>query len=148
MTTMNASDSYRIKCSFVSAFAADNEYVNDALHGKRIEVSIAGITCLTNGLLWECIVTPTWRKYAYSEAVSLLKKHAGELFVLTDAVDNERVSADAPVFAGCADEVAEFLNAGGFWNFYVFDADFSWCIIFTDECEAAYPEGVCFANME
>ena len=148
MVTMNGEDSYRIKCSFVSAFAVDKTYVNDALRGKRLEVSIAGITCLTNGLLWECIVTEKWRKCEYSVAVSLLKKQTGKLFVLTDAVNNERVSADAPVFAAYADEVIELLAFPEFWNFYVFDATLSWCLIFTDECEATYPEGVCFTNIE
>lgn len=147
MTTLNADDSYRLRRYFLSAFVADNNPMPETLHGNGTEVSGNRVKYFANRLLWECIDIEGWRKCTHFQARSLLENLPGEVFVLTDAINNKKVSADSPIFEARPDEVIEFLSSPGFWNFYVFDSTISWCIIFTDECETAYPEGICFANI-
>ena len=152
MITLNANDSYRLRSSFLSVFVTHDDSVIEFCCGKAERDSVIDALCgkngeqITNRLLWEFVADGNCRKHSYSEALSLLK-NAENLYVFTEAIDNKRTSANAPVFAVSAEELGSLVKIPWYWNFYVFDSTLSWYVIFTDENERSYPEGVCFTNI-
>lgn len=95
-------------------------------------------------LLWENIVSNEWQKCSLDNALLFLSTKGNEYMMITDAIDNQRVSKGSPAYNVKYQELQEFIFNWGYWNFYFFDKSYSWMVIITDEVEQGFVDGVCF----